>query len=97
VSRSTTSTNMQDYCGRKSNRIWTTKSFLSQNTDGAGIPWPEFIRDGEAGELFRDFSEVTFKTYFLNKRWLPLMGNYCHALWNRSLPHAGLAFVDIRD
>ena len=51
------------------------KEFLSQNTDGAGNPLARVYSRREAAELFRDFSEVTFKTFFFNKRWLPLAGN----------------------
>lgn len=49
--------------------------FLSQNTDGAGNPLARVYSRAEARELFRDFSEVKLETYFLNKRWLPLIGN----------------------
>ncbi len=49
--------------------------FLSQNTDGAGNPLARVYSRKEARELFQDFSSVTLKTYFLNKRWLPLVGN----------------------
>jgi hypothetical protein len=49
--------------------------FLSQNTDGAGNPLARVYSRKEARELFKDFSEVTLRTYFLNKRWLPLVGN----------------------
>jgi ubiquinone/menaquinone biosynthesis C-methylase UbiE len=49
--------------------------FLSQNTDGAGNPLARVYSRKEARELFKDFSKVTLKTYFLNKRWLPLIGN----------------------
>jgi len=49
--------------------------FLSQNTDGAGNPLARVYSRTEARELFKDFSEVTLKTYFLNKRWLPVIGN----------------------
>jgi ubiquinone/menaquinone biosynthesis C-methylase UbiE len=48
--------------------------FLSQNTDGAGNPLARVYSRSEARELFKDFSEVTLKTYFLNKRWLPVIG-----------------------
>ena len=48
--------------------------FLSQNTDGAGNPLARVYSRMEARELFKDFSEVTLKTYFLNKRWLPVIG-----------------------
>jgi len=50
------------------------EEFLSQNTDGAGNPLARVYRRREARELFKDFSEVELKTYFLNKRWLPLVG-----------------------
>jgi SAM-dependent methyltransferase len=49
--------------------------FLSQNTDGVGNPLARVYSRGEARELFRDFSAVILKTYFLNKRWLPVVGN----------------------
>ncbi|MEP6817908.1 MAG: class I SAM-dependent methyltransferase [bacterium] len=49
--------------------------FLSQNTDGAGNPLARVYSRKEARELFKEFSEVTLKTYFLNKRWLPLIGS----------------------
>jgi SAM-dependent methyltransferase len=49
--------------------------FLSQNTDGAGNPLARVYSRREARELFKDFSSVTLKTYFLNKRWLPVIGN----------------------
>jgi ubiquinone/menaquinone biosynthesis C-methylase UbiE len=49
--------------------------FLCQNTDGAGNPLARVYSRREARELFKDFSEVTLKTYFLNKRWLPLIGS----------------------
>lgn len=49
--------------------------FLSQNTDGAGNPLARVYSRAEARELFRDFSKVELRTYFLNKRWLPLLGS----------------------
>ena len=51
------------------------EEFLSQNTDGAGNPLARVYSRAEADALFQDFSEVTIKTYFFNKRWLPLAGN----------------------
>ncbi len=50
------------------------EEFLSQNTDGAGNPLARVYSRREARELFKDFSDVTVKTFFLNKRWLPLLG-----------------------
>ena len=57
------------------------REFLSQNTDGAGNPLARVYSRAEARELFADFSEVKLQTYFLNKRWLPLIGS----LLSRSL------------
>jgi ubiquinone/menaquinone biosynthesis C-methylase UbiE len=51
------------------------EQFLNQNTDGAGNPLARVYSRREARELFKDFSDVTLKTYFLNKRWVPLVGN----------------------
>jgi SAM-dependent methyltransferase len=49
--------------------------FLSQNTDGAGNPLARVYSRSEARELFKNFSQVELKTYFLNKRWVPLVGS----------------------
>jgi SAM-dependent methyltransferase len=49
--------------------------FLSQNTDGAGNPLARVYSRREARELFGDFSRVELRTHFLNKRWLPVVGN----------------------
>lgn len=48
--------------------------FLSQNTDGAGNPLARVYSRTEAHELFKTFSRVEVRTYFLNKRWLPVIG-----------------------
>jgi ubiquinone/menaquinone biosynthesis C-methylase UbiE len=48
--------------------------FLSQNTDGAGNPLARVYSRDEVRSLFKDFSRVELKTFFLNKRWLPLVG-----------------------
>lgn len=50
------------------------EEFLSQNTDGAGNPLARVYSRQEAAELFQDYSKVILKTYFFNKRWLPLIG-----------------------
>ncbi len=52
----------------------SAEEFLSQNTDGAGNPLARVYSRREASDLFRNFSEVKVKTYFLNKRWLPVLG-----------------------
>ncbi|HEX8139406.1 MAG TPA: class I SAM-dependent methyltransferase [Pyrinomonadaceae bacterium] len=48
--------------------------FLNQHTDGAGNPLARVYSRRDALELFKDFSEVELRTYFLNKRWLPVVG-----------------------
>jgi len=48
--------------------------FLSRNTDGAGNPLARVYSSNEARELFKDFAHVELRTYFLNKRWLPVLG-----------------------
>jgi SAM-dependent methyltransferase len=48
--------------------------FLSQNTDGAGNPLARVYSRNEVRVLFKDFSRVELKTFFLNKRWLPVLG-----------------------
>ncbi len=48
--------------------------FLNRNTDGAGNPLARVYSRAEARGLFKDFSQVKVATHFLNKRWLPLIG-----------------------
>ena len=49
--------------------------FLSQSTDGAGNPLARVYSRREAHELFRDFRDVELRAYFLNKRFIPLIGS----------------------
>ena len=49
--------------------------FLSQSTDGAGNPLARVYSRREARELFKDFREVEMRAYFLNKRFIPIVGN----------------------
>jgi SAM-dependent methyltransferase len=51
-----------------------SEEFLSQNTDGAGNPLARVYSRSEARELFKDFARVELRTYFLNKKWLPILG-----------------------
>src|SRR6478735_1265247 len=44
----------------------SSEEFLSQNTDGAGNPLARVYSRDEARELFKDFSKVEMRTYFLN-------------------------------
>jgi len=50
------------------------EEFLSRNTDGAGNPLARVYSRSEARDLFKDFAHVELRTYFLNKRWLPVLG-----------------------
>ncbi len=49
--------------------------FLSQSTDGAGNPLARVYSRREARELFKDFHEVELRAYFLNKRFIPIVGS----------------------
>jgi SAM-dependent methyltransferase len=51
-----------------------SEEFLSRNTDGAGNPLARVYSRSEARDLFKDFARVELRTYFLNKRWLPVLG-----------------------
>src|SRR2546423_1560758 len=48
---------------------------LNQSTDGAGNPLARVYSRKEARELFNDFSRIELKAYFLNKRFIPIVGN----------------------
>jgi SAM-dependent methyltransferase len=59
--------------------------FLNRNTDGAGNPLARVYSRREARRLFRDFAEVEMATHFLNKRWLPFVGNLLSRPWEARL------------
>ena len=48
--------------------------FLNRNTDGAGNPLARVYSRDEARSLFKQFQDVRLQTYYLNKRWLPVIG-----------------------
>jgi len=52
----------------------SSAEFLSQSTDGAGNPLARVYSRQEARELFKAFREVKLRAYFLNKRFIPLIG-----------------------
>ena len=69
-------TSLQDHARQlqtKSNYL-NNDEFLSRNTDGAGNPLARVYSRSEARALFNDFAHVDLRTYFLNKRWLPVLG-----------------------
>jgi SAM-dependent methyltransferase len=51
-----------------------SQEFLNQNTDGPGNPLARVYSRPEARALFSDFSRVELRSFFLNKRFLPLIG-----------------------
>src|SRR6266481_7279809 len=53
----------------------SSDEFLSQSTDGAGNPLARVYSRREARALFKKFSRVELRAYFLNKRFIPLIGN----------------------
>jgi SAM-dependent methyltransferase len=57
-----------------SNGYLGSDEFLSQSTDGAGNPLARVYSRREARELFKDYREVKLRAYFLNKRFIPLIG-----------------------
>ena len=57
-----------------SNGYLASDEFLSQSTDGAGNPLARVYSRREARELFQDFQRVELHAYFLNKRFIPLIG-----------------------
>jgi SAM-dependent methyltransferase len=58
------------------NGYLASDEFLSQSTDGAGNPLARVYSRRDARELFKDFSDVELRAYFLNKRFIPLLGNF---------------------
>jgi SAM-dependent methyltransferase len=58
----------------KTNGPFASDEFLSQSTDGAGNPLARVYSRTEARELFKQFRDVELRAYFLNKRFIPLIG-----------------------
>jgi ubiquinone/menaquinone biosynthesis C-methylase UbiE len=57
------------------NGNFSATELLNQSTDGAGNPLARVYSRREARELFKDFREVDLRAYFLNKRFIPVVGN----------------------
>jgi ubiquinone/menaquinone biosynthesis C-methylase UbiE len=60
---------------RNANGNVSNAELLNQSTDGAGNPLARVYSRREARELFKDFREVELRAYFLNKRFIPVLGN----------------------
>jgi SAM-dependent methyltransferase len=48
---------------------------LNESTDGAGNPLARVYSRREARLLFKDFAKVELRAFFLNKRFIPIVGN----------------------
>lgn len=60
---------------RATNGETSADQLLNESTDGAGNPLARVYSRREARQLFKDFSEVELRAYFLNKRFIPIVGN----------------------
>ena len=60
---------------RNANGDFSAAELLNQSTDGAGNPLARVYSRSEARELFKEFSNIELRAYFLNKRFIPILGN----------------------
>jgi ubiquinone/menaquinone biosynthesis C-methylase UbiE len=61
---------------RRNPQFFSPAEFLNQNTDGAGNPLAKVYTRRTATAMFHQFRHTTTAVRFLNKRWLPLLGNW---------------------
>ena len=66
---------LREHAQQAKNGNSSAADFLSQSTDGAGNPLARVYSRREARELFRNFSGVELRAYFLNKRFVPVIGS----------------------
>jgi SAM-dependent methyltransferase len=59
---------------RGSNGEMSADQLLNESTDGAGNPLARVYSRREAKELFKDFAKVELRAFFLNKRFIPIVG-----------------------
>ena len=60
---------------RATNGGTSADQLLNESTDGAGNPLARVYSRREARQLFKDFSKVELRAFFLNKRFIPIVGN----------------------
>ena len=60
---------------RDADRAMSADQLLNESTDGAGNPLARVYSRREARELFKDFAHVELRAHFLNKRFIPIVGN----------------------
>lgn len=59
---------------RGSNGEMSADQLLNESTDGAGNPLARVYSRREARELFKNFSKIELRAFFLNKRFIPIVG-----------------------
>ncbi len=57
------------------NGYFSSAEFLSRSTDGADNPLTRVYSKQEARNLLNQFRDLEMRTFFLNKRFIPLIGN----------------------
>jgi SAM-dependent methyltransferase len=60
---------------RNTNGGMSADQLLNESTDGSGNPLARVYSRPEARELFKDFAHVELRAFFLNKRFIPIVGN----------------------
>ena len=60
---------------RASHGEMSADQLLNESTDGAGNPLARVYSRHEARDLFKDFSTIELRSFFLNKRFIPIVGN----------------------
>ena len=60
---------------KNANGDFSAAELLNQSTDGAGNPLARVYSRREARDLFKGFRAVELRAYFLNKRFIPVVGN----------------------
>src|SRR5438309_4906571 len=56
-------------------RYLSSDEFQSQRPAGARYPWARAYSRREARQLFKGFREIKLRAYFLNKRFVPVIGS----------------------
>ena len=66
---------LREHARLRTNGNASAENLLNQSTDGADNPLARVYSRRETQELFQDFGKVELRAYFLNKRFIPLVGN----------------------
>jgi len=60
---------------QRTNGELSDDTLLNESTDGAGNPLARVYSRRQARDLFRDFARVELRAFFLNKRFIPIVGS----------------------